>query len=52
MRCSHFTLRAPMCPGTTTRTGPPWACVSGSPFISQTSIVSAAVALAALIEPP
>src|SRR5271166_4043302 len=37
MAVTHLTLRAPMYPGTTTRTGPPWAPGSGWEFISQAS---------------
>ena len=52
MRSTHLTLRAPMYPGTTTRTGAPCAVVNGSPFISQASRTSGEVAFTAGTDPP
>ncbi|CKN76376.1 Uncharacterised protein [Mycobacterium tuberculosis] len=52
MAVTHLTLRAPMNPGTTTRTGPPWARGSGSEFICQASRTSGDSALLSGIELP
>ena len=52
MRSSHLTLRAPMYPGTTTRTGAPCTGGSGSPFIDQASSTSGRHAFSSGTEPP
>ena len=52
MAVTHLTLRAPMYPGTTTRTGPPWARGSGSEFICQASSTSSDSALCNGMELP
>ena len=52
MRSSHLTLRAPMYPGTTTRSGAPCTAASGWPFIAQASSTSDRRALSSGIDPP
>ena len=52
MAVTHLTLRAPMNPGTTTRTGPPWTRGSGSEFICHASRTSRDIALVSGMELP
>ena len=43
-RVSHLIDAEPTQPGTSKRTGPPWRCGTGWPFISSASIVCGSIA--------